>query len=270
MRRVQWFELEDLPWMPTVIRDGGTDVLDAMFDRIGFYQAVVPAIVQLLGDVGASRVVDLGSGGGGGALQVHRAARAAGLDVEFVLTDRFPNAGGAARVNAFGDRRLRYDTTPVDALTGPIDESAVHTMCSALHHFPPQVVQRLIGRLVAHRVPIACLDVAASPMVRRLPALLMPVPMAANLVALTAAALVVMPLVRPVRPQQWLLTYLLPLIPALVAWDGTVSVLRAYTPDDLLALATAVPGANDYEWSAGRGGLALYLTGRPRGPAHRS
>lgn len=264
MRRVQWFELEDQPWMPSAIRDGGTDVLDAMFDRIGFYDVVVPAVVQLLRDVGAARVVDLGSGGGGGALQVYRAVRTAGSNVEFALTDRFPNASGATRVVALGDPRLRYDLTPLDALSGPIDGTAVHTMCSALHHFPPDVVRALIARLVAHGVPMAFVDVAASPVVRRMPALLAPVPVVANLIVLTLAALVVTPLVRPVRVGRLLLTYILPAIPALVAWDGMVSALRAYTPEELLALAKDAPGAGDYEWAAGRGGAALFLTGQPR------
>jgi hypothetical protein len=264
MHRVQWFELEDLPWMPSTLRDGGTDVLDAMFDRIGFYDQVVPAVLDLLRDVAATRVVDLGSGGGGGALQVHRAVRAAGSPVEFVLTDRFPNAASAARVHALGDPRLRYEVTPVDALSGPIDPTAVHTMCSALHHFPPDVVRTLIGRLVAHRVPMAFLDVAASPIARRTPAILAPVPMAANLVALAVATLVVTPLIRPVRLTRLLLTYLLPAIPLLVAWDGTVSTVRAYTAAELRALATSTPGSDDYVWTSGTGGAAVFLTGRPR------
>ena len=45
-----------------------------------------------------------------------------------------------------------------------------------------------------------------------------------------------------------LLTYVLPVIPLLVAWDGTASALRAYTPQELLALAASVPGAERYTW----------------------
>ena len=73
-----------------------------------------------------------------------------------------------------------------------------------------------------------------------------------------------MPLVRPFRWSRVLLTYVLPVIPLLVGWDGTVSALRAYTPEELLALAASVPGAEHYSWDAGRAGAALYLTGMPR------
>lgn len=264
MRRVQWFELEDLPWLPAAIRDGGTDALDTLFARIGFYDAVMPAVLARLREIAPRRVVDLGSGGGGGALQVYRAARRAGNELEFVLTDRFPNASGAARVDAVGDPRLRYERTPVDAHTAPIDPSALYTICSALHHFPPDMVQALFARLVAHRVPLAVVDVAASPMLRRLPAVLLPIAMGLNMLVLFLVTLLLMPLVRPFHGSRLALTYLLPAIPVLMAWDGTVSAMRAYTPDELLRLATAVPGADRYEWSAGRGGSALYLIGHPQ------
>jgi SAM-dependent methyltransferase len=267
MHRIQWFELEDLPWMPRVIRDGGTDVLDAGFDRIGFYDGVVPAFLEQLAVTGVSRVVDLGSGGGGGVLQLRKAARAAGSSVEFVLSDRFPNAAGIARVRALGDPRTQYRETPIDAANGPIDATALYTMCGALHHFPPERVRMLIARLVEHRVPLGFFDVAASPLLRRLPALLAPVAMGANILGLAAATLAITPLVRPVTASRLLLTYLVPAIPALVAWDGAVSAFRAYTADDVLALARSAPGAAAYHWTSGTGGPALFLCGRPRSAA---
>ena len=76
-------------------------------------------------------------------------------------------------------------------------------------------------------------------------------------------AVPLVPLVRPFRVSRVVLTYLLPLIPVLVAWDGTVSALRAYTPDELLELARSTPGSERYVWEAGTAGSALYLTGIP-------
>jgi hypothetical protein len=87
--------------------------------------------------------------------------------------------------------------------------------------------------------------------------------MSVNMTFLFLGSLFLVPLVRPFRLSRVLLTYLVPLIPMLVAWDGTVSALRAYTPDELLALARAVPGGEAYAWDAGVVGSALYLVGRP-------
>lgn len=80
-------------------------------------------------------------------------------------------------------------------------------------------------------------------------------------------ALALTPLVRPFRLSRLFWTYVLPAIPLLFAWDGTVSALRAYTPEELLELARSVPGGNAYTWQAERTGKSLYLTGHPRAEA---
>jgi hypothetical protein len=137
-------------------------------------------------------------------------------------------------------------------------------MYGALHHFRPDEVQRLIATAIADRAPIALFDVAASGMIRKTPAVFAPILAIPNLLALTFAALVMTPLVRPVRASSLALTYLVPLIPGLFAWDGTVSALRAYSPDELQALARDVPGYDTYVWDGEHAGTALCLTGRPR------
>ena len=263
MRRVHLFELEDFDWVPRAIRDGGTDLLDLGFDRLGFYDGVAPKLNALLESSGATRVVDLCSGGGGGTLQMRRQVRAAGKSHEFVFSDRHPNEAGIARVQALDDPHTRYRSEPVDAMTGGGELEGVRTMSGALHHFQPDAVRALIAGIVARRAPLAFFDVAASPAVRRLPIVLAPLAMGVNMLMLFLGSLVLVPFVRPFRLSRLLLTYLLPAIPALVAWDGSVSALRAYTPDELLEISRSVPGADGYAWDAGVVGSALYLTGVP-------
>lgn len=264
MRRIHLFELEDFDWVPRPIRDGGTDLLDLGFDRVGFYDGVAPKLVALVQATGASRLVDLCSGGGGGTLQMRRLVRAAGVDVDLVLSDRNPNAAGIARVEALADARTTYRAEPVDAMTGGGDLAGVRTMSGALHHFPPDAVRAIIAGIVARREPLAFFDVAASPAIRRAPLVLAPIAMLVNMLMLFVGSLFLVPLVRPFRLSRLLLTYVVPLIPVLVAWDGTVSALRAYTPDEVLDLARSVPGGDQYTWDAGVVGSALYLTGTPQ------
>jgi hypothetical protein len=265
MRRIHLFELEDFDWVPRPVRDGGTDLLDLGFDRLGFYDGVAPKLRALLEATGARRLVDLCSGGGGGALQMRKALRAAGSEVEVVLSDRNPSDAGIARVASLGDPLTRYRPERVDAMTGGGELDGVRTMSGALHHFAPDAVRALLAGIVARRAPIAFFDVAASPAIRRAPIVLAPLAMGVNMLMLFVGSLLLVPLVRPFRLSRVVLTYLLPLIPALVAWDGTVSALRAYTPEELLELARSVPGGDRYAWDAGVAGSALYLTGVPTG-----
>ena len=78
--------------------------------------------------------------------------------------------------------------------------------------------------------------------------------------------LVLTPFVRPFRWSRLLFTYLIPLIPLLVLFDGTVSMLRIYQPDELRALVAGVPGQESYTWDIGEApGLGpIHLVGTPR------
>lgn len=260
MQRAHLVELEDLPWVPRPVRDGGTDLLDFLFARTGFYRAAVPVLERALAASGASAIVDLCSGGGGGALFMAGELAGKGIKPRVTLTDRHPNEAAFERVAAAG---LEYHREAIDAASVPSTLPGLRTMFGALHHFRPEEVSALLTGLVARGAHVAFFDVGASPIVRKTPALLMPLAAIPNVVMLSILPLVMVPFVRPFRLSRVVLTYLLPLIPFLFAWDGTVSALRAYAPGELLALARAVPGGEKYAWDAGMSGQAVWLTGRP-------
>lgn len=265
MQRVHLVELEDLPWFPKPIRDGGTDVLDLLFARMGFYRALVPELVALMDTVGTRRLVDLCSGGGGGAMAMRAHLREQGHEgLEIVLTDRYPNAAAAARVQQLGDPGVRWHPEPVDAFHVPPGlPTGIRTMYGALHHFQPEGVRQLLQAAVDDGVPLAFFDVAAPPALRKVPGVLVPLLAVPNMLVLFTACVLLVPFVRPFRLTRALLTYPVPAIPFLFAWDGMASGLRAYTPEELLALAHAVRGSDGYTWKATRGGRALCLIGHP-------
>lgn len=264
MQRIHLFELEDFDWFPAPIRDGGTDFLDFAFDRIGFYEGVSDKLVDLLRRTGSSRVLDLASGGGGGTLQLRRCVRAAGLATEFVFSDRYPSEAAMLRVQALADPATRYRREPVDAMDGGGPEPGLRTMSGALHHFEPSSVRQILAGIIERRAPFAFFDLAPSPALRKMPIVFLPLAMSMNMLMLLLASLLVVPFLRPLRLSRLLLTYIIPAIPLLIAWDGTVSALRAYSTDELLAIARSLPGADGYDFEAGTAGLALYFTGVPR------
>ena len=266
MQRVHFVELEDLPWFPRAVRDGGTDVLDKMFSLMGFYRALVPELVALMEVTGRRRLVDLCSGGGGGAMAMRTLLREQGhTELEIVLTDRYPSAAAAERVRALGDPGVRWHSEPVDAFHVPPGlPTGIRTMYSALHHFRPEAVQALIQAAVDDGVPLAFFDGAVPAVMRKIPGVLMPLFAVPNALFLSAVSLALVPFVRPFHLSRVLLTYALPAIPFLFAWDGTVSVLRMYTPEELLELARGVRGSERYVWKAERGGPALCLIGYPK------
>jgi hypothetical protein len=83
------------------------------------------------------------------------------------------------------------------------------------------------------------------------------------------------PLIRPFRWGRLLWTYLIPLVPFTCWWDGVVSQLRAYRPEELHAMSSAVK-APGYHWETGekpfqpRPGRLTYLLGWPQSDGRRS
>lgn len=263
MKRVHLVELEDLDWMPAAIRDGGTDCLDAFFAAVKFYGPLVDVLERAVDASGGRQIIDLCSGGGGGALFMAKALAARGrTDVRFLLTDRHPNEATAGRTRELASVEVHAE--PVDAMHVPSDLRGLRTMFGALHHFRPDAIHALLADAVASGSHVAFFDVAANPMMRKIPAPLAPLAMVPNALMLFTLPFALVPFVRPMRASRWLLTYLLPLVPFLFAWDGTVSALRAYAPEELLDIARGVPGGERYAWASEKGGMGLYLTGRPR------
>jgi len=63
--------------------------------------------------------------------------------------------------------------------------------------------------------------------------------------------LAMMPFARPFRWPYLVFTYLIPLLPLIVFWDGIVSMLRIYSPEQMRGLTESLQAA-DYVWETGR------------------
>jgi len=77
------------------------------------------------------------------------------------------------------------------------------------------------------------------------------------------------PLIRPFRWSRLLCTYVLPIIPLVLLFDGVVSCLRTYSPLELREMIKKLPGS-EYQWKVGEYSKAsgqvpiTYLIGYPR------
>ncbi len=80
--------------------------------------------------------------------------------------------------------------------------------------------------------------------------------------------LLVTPFIRPFRWGRLLFTYLIPIVPLFVLWDGVVSALRTYTLAEMLEMTEAVDPEGRYHWEIEKvtlGPIRLpYLLGYPK------
>ena len=249
MKRRQLVELEDLPWWPRTFRDAATDYLAASMRVAKAHDAVAPLLAPALTRVRATRIVDLCSGAGGPWAALLPALRAQGADVRVVLSDRFPNRAALEAVAA-STSGIEVETAPVDARDVPPRLAGFRTLFLALHHFAPDDARAILASAVRNGQGIAVVEG-----VSRRPAGL------AMMAAIPLAVWLLTPGIRPFRWSRLFWTYAVPVLPLAILFDGVVSTLRIYTPEEMLAMTASVPGAEGYDWNAG----LLRLRGAPIG-----
>ena len=255
MRRLHLFELEDQTWFPARVRDYATDYLHFVETRLELHRAVVPLLADALTKTRSHHIVDLCSGGGGSIPQMLDALAAAGVRVDATLTDRFPNIAAFEQA-ARSHGRVTFEGEPVDARDVPRRLTGFRTLFNAFHHFRPSDAVAVLRNAAAAGEPVGVFELSQRTWKTLLPLLLTPL-----------FVFIATPLMRPFRWGRLLWTYLLPLVPLTCLWDGLVSQLRAYTPEELEALGrTADPLV---VWRAGRvpigstPGRVTYLLGYP-------
>jgi hypothetical protein len=238
VKRRQLIELEDLPWWPRVFRDAATDYLVTVIHHAKVYDGHAPRLAAAIKRTGSGRIIDLCSGGGGPWPTLLPALRACGLDVPVYLTDKYPNAAAFRRVAAITPG-VAFEPEPVSATKVPARLTGFRTVFTAFHHFSPADARAILTAAVKDCVGIF----VAEAMPRRPAALAMQVLVPLAVLALT-------PAVRPFRWSRLFWTYLVPVLPPAILFDGVVSCLRTYTPDEMLAMGREV-GGDGYEWVAG-------------------
>ena len=242
MRRVHLVELHELLWFPKVWRNLLTDVMSYFAEGFRPYHPAADKLWAAMQACGAGSIVDLCSGAGKSALTVARelAARHKAA-VSVVLTDKFPNEPAFRRAASESPGKVMTISTPVQATEVPGELEGFRTMFTSFHHFKEPEARRILASAVRQRRGIGVFEYTERNFLVWGPTLLV-----MHLFIWLAT-----PSIRPVTWQRVLWTNLLPVIPILAAWDGLVSCLRTYSPDELLAL-TPDSDSESYRWEAGR------------------
>jgi hypothetical protein len=258
--RLHLFEFEDQPWFPNVVRAGMMDYLRFMITHLHTYRPIAPLLTEGLRHTGQTTVLELGAGAGGGSTDVLQALRAQALaEVRIILTDLYPQPVAWAHLQRQTSGAIGFEPTAVNALAVPPALPGFRGIFSAFHHFSPTAAEALLRDAVQAGRGIGVFEGAGKHWWEILLAW----------TVLPVAQLLITPFIRPFRLSRLFFTYLVPLIPLCTIWDGTVSILRMYPPEQLLALARRADPDGRYAWQAGKkrhwwGPEVTYLIGWPK------
>jgi hypothetical protein len=240
MRRLQWFEIHDQPWFPDSLRDLVTDTLQFLWNFFGFYEPIIPRLRNALQEARTHQILDLCSGGGGPWLRLVRDFESKErLPVNVCLTDKFPNPKAFERARDTSHTRVVFRAAPVDATCVPRDLQGFRTIFSSFHHFPPEGARAILQDAVERQQGVGVFELPKRDWLTILLVSFIPV-----------MAFALVPFMRPFRWSRLLWTYLIPVVPFVLWFDGVISCLRAYTPEELRELTHGL-GRDEYHWEAG-------------------
>jgi hypothetical protein len=193
-------------------------------------------------------------------IPIQRKLALGGLTVPVLATDKFPDLLAMADLERKTGGGIKGSLQSVDATDLPKSLTGFRTLWNSFHHFPPDGAREILRNAQQGSQPIAIFEFTE----RSVPKVLLCFP---------ASFLSVYLLIFRMRPRRvvwWIFTWILPVIPFVIAWDGLISHLRSYTGEELFALIEGLNGT-DYTWETGkvqapRAGLDVsFLMGMPKG-----
>lgn len=259
MKRVKSFEWEDQPWFPHFFRQYMMDFLRFVLTTGNLYKPVTGILWQGLQHTGSRHVIDLCSGGGGAIPVIQKNIREqTGTVIPFTFTDLYPNQGCVQEPGNQPDNTLSYYPYPVNASDVPGTLQGFRTMFSAFHHFDEATATSVLQNAVDAGEGIAIFDGGS----RSIWFLFL------ILVFQPVIFLLFTPFIKPFSLGRLFFTYVLPVVPFCTMWDGVVSVLRLYNPEEMLKLARQTRIIERYTWLSGKvdnrfGIPVAYLIGYP-------
>lgn len=256
MKRIHLFEFGDQEWFPSFLRNYLTDFLQYLSNKSRLYQPILPLLTQKLKDNNVNNIIDLASGGGGALLWLNQELQKEIPNLTIVLTDYYPNIAAFERTRQLASN-FEYIPTAVDALNVPAHLQGFRTQFLSFHHFRPDDAQKILQNAVNQRASIGIFEGQDRSFLSVVAMLFSPL-----------TVLLVTPFIRPFSFLRILFTYLIPIVPICVWWDGVVSSFRTYSVAEMQALVTVLDNSSSYDWEIGekKGKLnkILYLIGTPK------
>jgi hypothetical protein len=239
MRRIQFIELHDQPWFPPSIRDEITDALQFGLSLLNAYAPIGPLLHSTIESAQSRSIVDICSGGGGPWIYLSRKLWGPAQAIHVCLTDKYPNIRAFQKLSGNSEGRITFSPEPVDAMNVPSELKGFRTIFTSFHHFSPEQARAVLQDAVDDGQNIGIFEMTRRSfftIVVMFPWALMP--------------LFFTPWIRPFRWSRLLWTYLIPIVSFVFLFDGIVSCLRTYRPEELRAMVGKL-NANGYRWEIG-------------------
>ena len=154
-------------------------------------------------------------------------------DQDYVVVDIETTGGWAS------EDRITFYPGSVDAMNVPAGLKGLRTLFTSFHHFPPHEARAILQNAVDAGEGIGIFEITQR------------APLTIGLMfAWALMPFACTPWIRPFRWSRLLWTYLIPIIPLVLLFDGVVSCLRTYRPQELRDIVEKLTSCQ-YQWEIG-------------------
>ena len=227
MRRFQFFEFCDQPWISGWMREGFMDCLSVLYAVSKPYK---PYKTEFRTIAKQGPICNLATG--------------AGESIKFFLEDLKNNPpqkpikiiGSDLYPNVEAYKRLKeeypffdYSAEPVNAFNAQAEENTAYTIFTAFHHFKPIDAAHVIRNCLSNAESLTIFELSTRHNIFNF--LILPISFLGGMLT---------PFL--IRKYDWriiLCSTILPIIPFMYTWDGMVSNFRSYTKEELKELANS-------------------------------
>lgn len=265
MKRRHLFEFHEMDFFPSQLRDYCTDILSYFAGTTKVYQVIAEKLWEAVACSHATNILDLCSGGATPILSVQEKLLSNSHVVPVFISDKSPNLSAFRHLEQLTKGRVSAVFTSVDAMNVPSNINGFRTLFTSFHHFNVHDGEKIILDAIKNNQGIGIFEYTERNFLL----------WGSVLLVLPFYILCITPFVRPFSWKRLFWTYFVPIIPAILVWDGFVSCLRTYSPVELTKMVEELPAkmveqvpAKNYKWEVGRAKSVFftrvtYLIGYP-------
>ncbi len=231
MQRLQLFEFCDQKWLPDFVREAFHDCL-AFCHHISYrpYTKLPKLLADISVRLKAKEIFDIASGGGEQIRDICDMHKKGMIGTDkmprFILSDIYPNIESWKCLQKdFGSQAVSFYNMPVDFNHIPESAPRHWSIFTAFHHLSPPVAQNLINEAVARADSLLIAEVAKRTWLH---IFIMILAMPSHILAPLFS--------RHTSFKKILVTTIIPIVPLMITFDGVVSVLRAYSREEIIAM----------------------------------
>jgi len=226
------FEFGDLKEMPSLYHLYLRRYLVFFYKVFGYYKLWVPAFSDFLEETKAEKIMECCSGAGEALELLESQLDSTQFNsVHYLLSDIQPRFEFVSKFNLEKEGRFHYIAESVDVTQLKVDLDCPKVFINSFHHFSQPQVENIFKSVLGNGNEILILEYVRNSLLGYLSMLMGPI------VVLLTLPFVVKPKHFPIMA---LFTYLVPLFPLMVLWDGMVSCMHEYNAKQLRGIATGL------------------------------